>query len=87
MTDSNLPVWTLFTDEKSLIVHKHWTTVTTRTALIPFCLATLLSLSFFVFDRPLPFTPLLNEMQELRAMTYHHRIGCKACVYMVVHIQ
>lgn len=38
--DSNLPVRTLFTGEKSLIVHKHWTTVQQLTALIPFCLAT-----------------------------------------------
>lgn len=36
----NLPVCALFTDEKPLIVHKHRTTATTLTALIPFCLAT-----------------------------------------------
>lgn len=33
-----------------------------------------------------PFTSPPYEMQELRAMIYH-RIGCKACVYMVVHIR
>lgn len=51
MADSNLPVRTLFTDEKSLIVHKHWTTATMLTALIPLlsCYPSL-SLSFFVFD-------------------------------------
>lgn len=38
-----------------------------------------------VFDWPSPYTSPY-EMQDLRAMIYH-RIGCKACVYMVVHIR
>lgn len=89
MTESNLPVRTLSTGEKSLIVHKHWTTATTLTALIPFCLATfpqsLVLCLWLARWRPNPpHTPPFLRNAKFRAMTYRRIwLEKKACVYMV----
>lgn len=79
-------VCTLFTGEKVIIVHKHWTTATTLTALIPFCpfcLATFpQSLVLCLWWRQWDEKPSFNEMQDLREPWPVTTMAGKACVYI-----